>query len=158
MMFNYCEECLNKQREIDYLKDENQRLRQKLRYKNRKDNEGFFGSSTSSAKIPVKANTPDTEIKPRGAQEGHQGFGRKKISLSEADRIETIAPSAGENCPDCGNTLTEKGFDERTVFDIRPIKAERIIYRLPKKYCRHCRRTFSRPRRECCPKAFTETN
>lgn len=142
MMFDYCEECLNKQREIDYLKDENQRLRQKLRYKDRKDNEGFFGSSTSSAKIPVKANMPDTEHKPKGAKQGHQGFGRKKITLPGADRIETMAPSEGGNCPDCGNPLTEKGFDERTVFDSRPIKAERIIYRLPKKYCRHCRRTF----------------
>lgn len=142
MMFSYCEECLNKQREIDYLKDENQRLRQKLRYKERKDKEGFFGSSTSSAKIPVKANTPETEHKPKGAKQGHQGFGRKKITLAEADRVETIAASEGENCPACGNPLTEKGFDDRIVFDSRPIKAERIIYRLPKKYCRHCSRTF----------------
>lgn len=142
MMFNYCEECLNKQREIDYLKDEIQRLKQKLRYKILKENEGFFGSSTSSGKIPLKANTPDTESKPRGAKEGHQGFGRKKLTLSEADRIETVASSVGDNCPNCGNPLVEKGFDERTVFDSRPIKAERIIYRLPKKYCRHCRRTI----------------
>ena len=153
-MFNYCEECLNKQREIDYLKDENQRLKQKLRYKTLKENEGFFGSSTSSAKIPVKANTRDTESKPRGAKEGHQGFGRKKLTLSEAERIETVASSVGDNCPNCGNSLVEKGFDERTVFDSRPIKAERIIYRLPKKYCKHCRSTFQPSTPSVFPKSL----
>ena len=141
-MIHYCEDCFNKQQEIDNLKDENQRLKQKLRYRDRKDKEGFFGSSTSSAKIPLKANIPDKESKPKGARIGHKGFGRKKITLSESDRVETIAPLVGDNCPDCGNPLREKGFDERMVFDSRPIKAERIIYRLPKKYCKHCRSSF----------------
>lgn len=141
-MFRYCEECLNKQREIDYLKEENQRLRQRLRYKEQKEQEGFFGSSTPSSKIPVKANTSEQENKPGGAKEGHQGYGRKKVTLSEADRIETMVPPVGNNCPNCGSPLTDKGIDDRTVFDSYPIKAERIMYRLPKKYCRHCRRTF----------------
>ncbi len=141
-MFQYCEDCFNKQKEIDNLKDEILRLKQKLCYRDRKDKEGFFGSSTSSAKIPLKANIPDRQSKPKGAQAGHKGFGRKKITLSEADCVETVAPLVGDNCPDCGNPLRDKGFDERMVFDSRPIKAERIIYRLPKRYCKHCRRTF----------------
>ena len=141
-MIHYCEDCFNKQKEIDNLKDENLRLKQKLRYRDRKDKEGFFGSSTSSAKIPLKANIPDKERKPKGAQAGHKGFGRKKIRLSEADCVETVASFIGDNCPDCGNPLRDKGFDERMVLDSRPIKAERIIYRLPKRYCKHCRRTF----------------
>lgn len=153
-MFNYCEECLNKQREIDYLKEEIQRLKQKLRYRECKDKEGFFGSSTSSAKIPLKANTPDKQSKPKGAQVGHQGFGRKNITLSEADRVETINSSVGDNCPNCGSPLTEKGFDERMVFDSRPIKAERIIYRLPKKHCKHCRSTFQPSAPGVLPKAL----
>ncbi len=141
-MFQYCEDCFNKQKEIDNLKDEILRLKQKLRYRDRKDKEGFFGSSTSSAKIPLKANIPDKQSKPKGARAGHKGFGRKKLTLSEADCVETVASFLGGNCPDCGNPLREKGFDERMVFDSRPIKAERIIYRLPKRYCKHCRRTF----------------
>ena len=141
-MFQYCADCFNKQKEIDNLKDEILRLKQKLRYRDRKDKEGFFGSSTSSAKIPLKANIPDKQSKPKGARAGHKGFGRKKLTLSEADCVETVAPLVGDNCPDCGNPLREKGFDERMVFDSRPIKAKRIIYRLPKRYCKHCRRTF----------------
>jgi hypothetical protein len=89
-MFQYCEDCLNKQKEIDNLKDEILRLKQKLRYRDRKDKEGFFGSSTSSAKIPLKANIPDKQSKPKGARAGHKGFGRKKITLSEADCVETV--------------------------------------------------------------------
>lgn len=141
-MINYCPECLNKQREIDYLKEEIQRLKQRLRYKERKEHEGFFGSSTSSAKIPLKANTPDKESKSKGAQVGHKGYGRKKITVSEADYVETVQSSVGDMCPNCGNPLTEKGFDDRVVFDSHPLTIQRIIYRLPKKYCNHCRSTF----------------
>lgn len=141
-MFTYCQGCFEKQREIDYLKEEIQRLKQRLRYKEHKDKEGFFGSSTSSAKIPIKTNTPEKESKPKGAREGHQGYGRQKITLSEADCVETIASFVGEKCPNCGSSLTDKGFDDRMVFDSRPLTVQRVIYRLPKKYCSHCRRTF----------------
>ncbi len=51
---NTCQQCLAKQREIDRLTEENQRLRAKLSQQKRKDQEGFFGSSTPSAQIPVK--------------------------------------------------------------------------------------------------------
>lgn len=142
IMFSYCPECLNKQREIEYLKEEIHRLKQKVRYKERKEQEGFFGSSTPSAKIPVKANTLDKESKPKGARQGHTGHGRKKIAGSDADHIETIASSAGDMCPNCGNPLKDKGFDDRIVFDSRPLKVQRILYRLSKKYCPHCRKTF----------------
>ena len=97
------------------------------------------------------------ENKPKEAQPGHQGFGRKKIALSEADRIETVNPEVGNNCPYCSIPLTEKGFDERTVFDSRPVKAERIIYRLPKKYCKNCRRIFQSLTLEFFPRVFMVT-
>jgi transposase len=83
-MFTYCEECFNKQREIDYLKEEIQMLKQRLRYKERKEQEGFFGSSTPSSKIPVKANTSEKQSKPKGAQQGHKGNGRKAINPKNA--------------------------------------------------------------------------
>ena len=54
---NDCPLCLEKQREIDRLKEENVLLRQRLSYRERKDKEGFFGSSTPSSQQPVKANT-----------------------------------------------------------------------------------------------------
>ncbi|MDQ3685706.1 MAG: hypothetical protein M3430_08895 [Acidobacteriota bacterium] len=54
---NTCHACFAKQREIDRLTEENQRLRAKLSHQKRKDQEGFFGSSTPSAQIPIKANS-----------------------------------------------------------------------------------------------------
>ncbi len=39
---NTCQQCLAKQREIDRLTEENQRLRAKLSQQKRKDQEGFF--------------------------------------------------------------------------------------------------------------------
>jgi len=56
-MVNNCEGCLQKQRQIDQLLEEVQRLKAKLRYQERKDKEGFFGSSTPSSQLPLKANT-----------------------------------------------------------------------------------------------------
>ena len=52
----YCPGCFEKQSKIDQLREENERLRQKLRYEERKVKEGFFGSSTPSSKIPIKEN------------------------------------------------------------------------------------------------------
>ena len=70
---NLCEGCLEKQREIDRLKEENQ---QKLNQNQRKLKEGFFNSSTSSAKLPVKANSlAENQVKQGGGQVGHQGVG-----------------------------------------------------------------------------------
>ena len=72
-----CPECLKKQQKIDSLLEENQHLREKLKYQQRKEREGFFGSSTPSSKVPLKVNTdhPPTG-KPKGAQVGHKGAGR----------------------------------------------------------------------------------
>jgi len=87
-LINSCPECLKKQREIDGLKEEIQRLRQRLSYQGRKEKEGFFGSSTSSAKIPLKANrVKDGVRKPKGARPGHAGAGRKRVSSSEVKRV-----------------------------------------------------------------------
>jgi hypothetical protein len=81
MAINFCHGCFEKQIAIDRLEQENARLRQKLRYEERRGKEGFFGSSTPSSKLPVKTNIPaPTTRKPRGAMRGHQGNGRKLVA------------------------------------------------------------------------------
>jgi hypothetical protein len=55
---NLYEGYLEKQREIDRLKEEIARLRIQLSQKKRKDRAVYFGSSTPSAKQPLKANSP----------------------------------------------------------------------------------------------------
>ncbi len=138
---NLCEGCLEKQQRIDRLEEENQRLWQRLRRQQRQAEEGPFGSSTPSAKIPLKTNTPAEErSKPGGARLKHAGHGRRAVDAATADRIEEVC--AGPSCPHCGDPLEKKGFRDRSVLDSRPMRAERILYRLERTYCRRCKKTM----------------
>ena len=136
---NTCPLCLEKQREIDRLKEEIVLLKRRLSYRER--TEGLFGSSTPSSQIPIKANTEEAK-KPRGAKVGHRGFGRKAFSVSEADRVERVDTMVGDVCPLCGGLLEDKGDECRSVLDIHPVKAQRVVYVHKKKWCRRCRRSF----------------
>jgi len=143
LRINPCSECLKKQQKIDALLEENQRLKWKLKYQERKEKEGFFGSSTSSAKLPVKANSAQSEGRRRkGSQQGHKGIGRKRCPEGKAEQVVTVEDSIGSKCPDCGRWLEEKGTEERLVIESQPLKAQRVIYRLLKKYCPHCQKVF----------------
>ena len=77
---------------------EKQRFKQEPRRAERKAEEGPFGSSTPSARIPLKANTAEQQrAKPGGAKAGHPGHGHKTFAEAEAgaDRIEEAL--AGES-------------------------------------------------------------
>lgn len=130
---------------MDRLQEENARLKARLRYQERTAREGFFGSATPSAKLPVKANTaphgPDSAS--GGARPGHKGHGRQGCTPEQADRV--IALPGVENCPDCGGSLQKKGCRQRTVLDVQPLRPQRLHYCLEEKYCPRCRRTV-RPR------------
>jgi transposase len=137
----FCPGCFEKQSKIDQLLEENERLRQKLRYEERKAKEGFFGSSTPSSKIPFKGNQTG-ERKPKGAKPGHRGVGRKGFAPTEADQVVPVPPEWNTRCPHCGGPLEDKGIEERLVLDSQPLKARRLFYRLPKKYCPRCKKLF----------------
>lgn len=131
---------MKKQQEIDRLREENARLKDRLRYQERTAQEGFFGSSTPSSKLPVKANTPVAvpSDKVGGAKAGHCGCGRKSISAGEADRVELVRVPA--SCPECGGRLAHKGTKARTVIDVEPLQRQTVHYQLEQKYCPRCRR------------------
>jgi len=146
MSRSFCAECLRKQQEIDRLTEEVKRLRGKLCYQQRREKEGFFGSATPSSKKPVKANAPAREAKRKGAKPGHKGAGRKSFDEAGAEAV-TEVEAVGDVCPECGGPLTDKGVNDRMVVECRPVKAQRLLYRLPKKHCPRCGRTF----RSCAP-------
>jgi transposase len=155
MALNGCTECLKKQREIDRLTEELQRLRQKLRDQERPATAGFFGSATPSAQLPVKAHTPPSQaLKRKGAQLGHPGTGRPAFDASQAERVVDIAPIVGPRCPDCAALLEDKGTTGRAVIERCPVKAARVLYRLPKPYCPRCRRTFQSRAPAVLPKSL----
>ena len=142
-MINTCPECLKKQREIDALKEENQRLKQKLRYQQRKAQEGLFGSSTPSSKIPLKPNGKEKEQrKPKGARPGHFGRGRPAPDLADGQQRGSVIAPIGDLCPQCGFPLVDKGYTQRLVMESRPLRTEPMIYWLSKRYCPKCRRIF----------------
>lgn len=134
---NTCQGCFEKQREIDRLTEEVQRLREKLCQRQRQAAAGPFASSTPSSKLAVKANTAAHQTaKKGGAQPGHRGHGRKAVAAAEAAQIISV-PVTGE-CPQCGTVLRDKGWRERTVVECQPVIIEPLLYRLQKKYCQKC--------------------
>jgi transposase len=153
MGVNACSLCLEKQRQIDDLKDENRRLKEVLRRKERKEEDGIFGSSTPSSKKPIKGNTEKKESKPRGARPGHKGHGRKGHSDIPPDRILDVEAEF-DRCPECGGPLENKGWEERSVIDSPPQKAEPILYRLGKRYCPRCRRGLTAQAPGVLPKSL----
>ena len=83
---NTCPACLEKQREIDRLTEELQRLRSLLNQRQRQAAAGPFASSTPSSQIPLKANTPAAQTEKKGgAKAGHVGHGRACCSRGGGD-------------------------------------------------------------------------
>jgi transposase len=152
-MVNNCDGCLEKQRKIDQLLEEVQRLKAKLRYQERKDKEGFFGSSTPSSQRPLKTNTDQVSRNRKGgARQGHQGHGRKSHSEETADKVLSI--DVGEICPDCGEVLRLKKVRDRTVIESEPVKPKKILYHLYHKQCPHCHKVFRAKAPSVLPKSL----
>jgi transposase len=139
---NYCPGCLHKQLEIDRLREENARLKERLRYQERTAREGPFGPSTPSSKVPVKPGaSPEQTARVGGAQAGHPGCGRHAIPEAEAQQVRRV--SAPLRCPDCGGPLQAKGSKTRTVLDVQPLRRQTICYQLEQQYCARCRRSVA---------------
>ena len=141
MSMAYCAKCFEKQRKIDALEDEIERLKDKLAYEERTAAEGYFGSSTSSSKIPIKRNTlEENQKKKGGGKPGHKGHGRSAVKEEQADRVEEVEVEC--ECPDCGVKLEDRGTRNRTVVDCDVVKVKKIVYRLQHKQCPKCGREF----------------
>ena len=142
MAINGCPVCLDKQRRIDELEEQLKGLQAKLRYQERKELDGPFGSSTPSSKLPVKPNAEQKEKKPKGARPGHKGAGRKSHDEQAVDRTVEVGPTS-QMCPECGGPLEKKGWVDRSVVDTPSKRPQKITFRLAKRYCPHCRRNVT---------------
>ncbi len=132
---NPCSACLDKQREIDRLREEVARLRSQLCQRKRDAAAAPFASSTPSSKIPIKPNATPHQIGKRGgAQLGHTGHGRHAVLAADAERVVAV----GDTCPRCGGGLVAKGWQTRSVLEMQPVIVEPVQYRLQKKYCATC--------------------
>ena len=133
-----CKECLQKQQKIDRLEEELGRVKAKLRYQERTAQEGPFGSSTPSSKVPRKANSlEENQARKGGARPGHPGHGRQPRPSER-----TLVVRLPTTCPDCGAILESRGVKRRTVLDAQPLRSEKQLLLLDIKRCPKCRRTF----------------
>lgn len=140
---NNCEGCLEKQRVIDRQLEEIQRLKQKLRVNERKSAEGFFGSSTPSSQVPVKANSlAENQAKKGGASTGHRGIGRQIFSFAEADE-HRIATVEAVDCLPCECALSRQSANERAVYELIQERVKKIYYSIERKICPSCRKIIS---------------
>ncbi len=127
---------------IDKLQEEIVRLKTRLRHQERTAQEGPFGSSTPSAKIPLKANTPlESSQRRGGAKPGHRGHGRRRIPDDEITRQRSVP--GPERCPYCGGPLDPKGSKARTIIEVDPVRKEVVRYELEQCDCSHCHHTFT---------------
>ena len=118
-------------------------MRAKLKYRQDKNKEPFFGSSTPSSKIPLKENTTQTNKENKGgAKKGHTGNGRKSIPEDEADKV-IERPVEENSCPRCGGVLEYKETVFRSVVDVFLNKARNILYKCAVKRCIKCNKTVS---------------
>ena len=151
--FSYCPGCLQKQLEIDRLREEVARLKARLRYQERSAQEGPFGASTPSSKIPIKTNTPpESQQRQGGAKAGHCGHGRRCIPHEEVTEHQSVA--APRKCPYCGGKLDPRGGKARTVIEVEPARKEVIRYELQQCDCPHCKRVITAPTPGVFPKAL----
>jgi len=68
----YCKKCFGKQKKLNNLEEEMSTLKNKLCYQQSSAKEEVFGSSTPSAKIPVKPNPQKEHQRDRsGGKVGH---------------------------------------------------------------------------------------
>jgi len=122
------EDRFEQQRKIDRLEGEVANLRQKLRIREKKAQEGYFGSSTPSSKKPVKPNSGAGKVRKKpGAKTGHKGHGRRGFTAETADRVIRV-PAAGLS--GCGEETQYLGTKSRSVLDLPPIRPERLLYLL----------------------------
>ncbi len=140
----FCSACLEKQQKIDRLEEEVKSLKAKLRYREEKDKQEFFRSSTPSSKKKFKENsTDDNKNRQGGAKKGHKGNGRRMFSSEEADEIIDYE-SELTHCPDCDVALEEKDTEERPVIEGEMLKPKKIMFRAKSKRCPKCRRVFKK--------------
>lgn len=136
-----CQECFQKDREIDVLKAKVVELRNKLNYREKRAKiQGAFGSSTPSAQKPLKSNSLEVNQESKGgAKIGHKGRGRSVAKHGD----QVVFHDKPEKCPDCHVVLCERDTRERTIVDAAPVKAKRVLHQYKRGQCPCCFKVYS---------------
>lgn len=138
-----CQGCFKKQCEIDRLKEENRVLKQRILGREKAlKTQGVFGLSTPSSQVPCKTDSSEESRKKQGgAKPGHKGYGRRKVDPEQAHEI--IESESLKECPHCQVKLQVHDIQHRSLIEVRPIKAHKILYRYRQMECPACFKRFS---------------
>jgi transposase len=149
----YCKGCIEKDLKIAELEETIKGLKAQLRYRERKEEEGYFGASTPSSKLPFKENTAEEKKNSKGGGvPGHKGHGRRTHTEESADEV--LHQDVGDTCPDCHGVLVLKEVRKRTVIESTPVKPKSIVYCLAVKECKNCHRVFRAKAPSVLPKSL----
>jgi len=143
-----CHNCLRLRRERDEARKQLKRsqkeadkLRAELGRAHRTINELPFGSSTPSAKRPVKPSaTQENQARKGGASRGHKGAGRGPQNQRPRRPSEVVR--VPELCPECSAKLGPASTRDRTLVGCEPAQAFTRTVRLQEAWCPCCRKTI----------------
>lgn len=126
--------------EIEILKNENQVLREEVKELKEKLNTNSSNSSKSSSQDPhrKRKGKKKPSEKKQGAQNGHKGNSRAKVSPDEITEFIDIHP---EKCPHCGEKKFNENpisVEERQVTELPEIQPEITQYNIHTCACACC--------------------
>ena len=138
-----CKICFHLKNENAVLKEEIQRLKQKLNFRE-KTSVLPQSPHTPSSRMDVKENAiEENQQKSGGAKLGHKGFGRSSCTHEDADEVIEVERQMA--CKDCNCKLNEKDVRERTLIESVPIVAKKVLYRLHRGVCPKCFKVYPAP-------------
>lgn len=134
-----CQDCFNKNLEIDKLREKVKSLQDALRRKERSTREKPFGENTPSSK-GIKANSnEENRAKNGGAKPGHIGSGRQSHDSAQgSEQIENIELQSIGSCPNCNIKLSEIDSRSRSIIDVHPILAFKKLFSFSRFECPCC--------------------
>jgi hypothetical protein len=137
-----CKSCFHLKNEVNDLKEEVKRLKQKLNYRDKGAGDKLpLGPHTPSARIDNKSNTgEENRLKKGGAKVGHKGHGRAACRANDAEEVIDVA--APSTCSECLCALNSKDTRERTLIESVPVVAKKVVYRCKRGVCPRCFKVF----------------
>lgn len=146
---SFCSGCFEKQRKIDHLQEEIERLKGKLRQSPNQNRAGLpLGPHTPPSQQPFRSghSSEENRAKKGGRELGHPGAQRRSTHWTEEQHAdETIQVTLPKNCPDCGEALEMSESKNQWVLDVVQKRVKKVLYRVAKGCCPCCRKTYEAP-------------
>jgi len=146
-----CESCFAKKLEIDQLREENRKLKEKLERALKREVLPLGAHSPPSHRLFKKKSSEEKSRHGGGARVGHKGAGRIRIERGVADEVQRFP--APEYCPDCREKLRFHDLRTRSVYDVSEANVKLSVCEVERKQCPRCR-TLTQQKLPLFPRAL----